>query len=49
MAKTKNVDEQKVVIPLDQTIPKIEGGKAWVISDSYLERDGKENEIIHSI
>lgn len=41
MAKTKNIDEQKVVIPLDQAIPEIEGRNAWEIPDSYLERDGK--------
>jgi type III restriction enzyme len=43
MAK-KNVivtSKQKVVIPLDQAIPEIEGRKAWVIPDSHLEKDGK--------
>lgn len=32
---------QKVVIPLDQAIPEIEGRKAWEIPELYLEKDGK--------
>lgn len=39
--KTKTVDEQKVVIPLEQAIPEIEGRKAWELPDSHLEKDGK--------
>ena len=35
------VGEQKVVIPLDQAIPEIDGRKAWEIPDCYLEKDGK--------
>jgi type III restriction enzyme len=43
MAKKKaaTVDEQKVVIPLDQAIPEIEGRKAWEIPELHLEKDGK--------
>jgi type III restriction enzyme len=43
MAKKKagTVNEQKVVIPLEQSIPEIEGRKAWEIPTSYLEKDGK--------
>ena len=43
MAKRKasTIEEQKVVIPLDQSIPEIEGRNAWEIPDSYLEKDGK--------
>lgn len=33
--------EQKVVIPLEQAIPEIEGRKAWEIPVSHLEKDGK--------
>ena len=39
--KAKTIDGQKVVIPLDQVIPEIEGRKAWEIPESYLEKDGK--------
>jgi type III restriction enzyme len=39
--KVKSVDEQKVVIPLEQAIPEIQGRKAWEIPTSYLEKDGK--------
>jgi type III restriction enzyme len=39
--KAKTIDEQKVVIPLEQAIPEIEGRNAWEIPDSYLEKDGK--------
>jgi hypothetical protein len=40
MAKKKaaTVDEQKVVIPLDQAIPEIEGRKAWEIPELHLEK-----------
>lgn len=44
MAKSKNasiIQEQRVVIPLEQAIPEIEGRKAWEIPDSHLEKDGK--------
>jgi len=43
MAKKEGgkVDEQKVVIPLDQAIPEIDGRMAWEIPDCYLEKDGK--------
>ena len=44
MAKSKKastIKEQKVVIPLEQTIPEIEGRKAWEIPTSHLEKDGK--------
>lgn len=44
MAKSKKASskkEQKVVIPLEQAIPEIEGRKAWEIPDSHLEKDGK--------
>jgi type III restriction enzyme len=44
MAKSKKastVKEQKVVIPLEQAIPEIEGRKAWEIPESHLEKDGK--------
>ena len=37
----KTVDKQRVVIPLEQKIPEIEGRRAWEIPDSYLEKDGK--------
>jgi type III restriction enzyme len=42
MAKTsKNTSKkQKVVIPLEQSIPEIEGRKPWNIPISYLEKDG---------
>jgi type III restriction enzyme len=39
--KAKTIDEQKVVIPLDQDIPEIEGRKAWEIPVSHLEKDNK--------
>lgn len=39
--KAKTVNEQRVVIPLEQAIPEIEGRKAWVIPESHLEKDGK--------
>ena len=44
MAKSKKastIKEQKVVIPLEQAIPEIEGRKAWEIPESHLEKDGK--------
>lgn len=44
MARSKKasvVNEQKVVIPLEQAIPEIEGRKAWEIPESHLEKDGK--------
>jgi type III restriction enzyme len=44
MAKSKKastINEQKVVIPLEQAIPEIEGRKAWEIPESHLEKDGK--------
>lgn len=44
MAKSKKasiINEQKVVIPLEQSIPEIEGRKAWEIPESHLEKDGK--------
>ena len=41
MKKANNINEQKVVIPLEQAIPEIEGRKAWEIPVSYLEKDGK--------
>lgn len=44
MAKSKKastVKEQKVIIPLEQAIPEIEGRKAWEIPVSHLEKDGK--------
>ncbi|HRI45653.1 MAG TPA: DEAD/DEAH box helicase family protein [Ignavibacteriaceae bacterium] len=44
MAKRKRastINEQKVVIPLEQAIPEIEGRKAWEIPVSHLEKDGK--------
>ena len=44
MAKSKKastIKAQKVVIPLEQTIPEIEGRKAWEIPTSHLEKDGK--------
>lgn len=44
MAKSKkaiSVSEQKVVIPLEQAIPEIEGRNAWEIPESHLEKDGK--------
>jgi type III restriction enzyme len=37
----KKPKQQKVVIPLEQAIPEIEGRKAWEIPESYLEKDGK--------
>lgn len=40
-AKKAKTKEQKVVIPLEQAIPEIEGRKAWEIPDSHLEKDGK--------
>src|SRR5664279_4305325 len=39
--KAKTIAEQKVVIPLEQAIPEIEGRNAWEIPTSYLEKDGK--------
>lgn len=33
--KAKNIDEQKVVIPPDQAIPKIKGRKVWEIPRSH--------------
>lgn len=39
--KAKTVDDQRVIIPLDQAIPEIEGRKSWEIPVSYLEKDGK--------
>ncbi len=39
--KSQNDGEQKVVIPLEQAIPEIEGRKAWEIPESHLEKDGK--------
>lgn len=44
MAKTRKAStlkEQKVVIPLEQSIPEIEGRKAWEMPVSHLEKDGK--------
>ncbi|HEX2867823.1 MAG TPA: DEAD/DEAH box helicase family protein [Ignavibacteriales bacterium] len=42
MAKKANSKgEKKVVIPLEQEIPEIEGRNAWEIPVSYLEKDGK--------
>jgi len=44
MAKRKSAGadkDQKVVIPLEQAIPEIEGRKAWEKPDSYLDKDGK--------
>lgn len=44
MAKSKKastIKEQKVVIPLEQSIPEIEGRKAWEIPESHLEKDGR--------
>ena len=44
MAKSKKastINEQKVVIPLEQAIPEIEGRKAWEIPELHLEKDGK--------
>jgi type III restriction enzyme len=41
MAKKRNDIEQKVVIPLEQTIPEIDGRNAWEIPTSHLEKDGK--------
>lgn len=44
MAKSKKastIKEQKVVIPLEQAIPEIEGRKPWEIPESHLEKDGK--------
>jgi type III restriction enzyme len=37
----KNTKQQKVVIPLEQAIPEIEGRKAWEIPGAHLEKDGK--------
>ena len=39
--KTAKASQQKVVIPLEQAIPEIEGRKAWEIPTSHLEKDGK--------
>ncbi len=39
--KASTIKEQKVVIPLEQSIPEIEGRKAWEIPVSHLEKDGK--------
>lgn len=39
--KARTINEQKVVIPLEQAIPEIEGRKAWEIPTSHLEKDGK--------
>lgn len=39
--KAKTIKEQKVVIPLEQAIPEIEGRKAWEIPESHLEKEGK--------
>ncbi len=36
-----NRKEQKVVIPLEQSIPEIEGRNAWEIPESHLEKDGR--------
>lgn len=44
MAKSKSSIvpiEQKVVIPLEQSIPEIAGRKAWEIPISHLEKDGR--------
>ena len=41
MKKSTRENEQKVVIPLEQAIPEIEGRKAWEIPTSHLEKDGK--------
>lgn len=35
------IDQQKVVIPLEQSIPEITGRKAWEIPNAHLEKDGK--------
>jgi type III restriction enzyme len=39
--KAKTVNEQRVVIPLEQAIPEIEGRKPWIIPNEHLEKDGK--------
>ena len=39
--KASTIKDQKVVIPLEQAIPEIEGRKAWEIPESHLEKDGK--------
>ncbi|MBK8698979.1 MAG: DEAD/DEAH box helicase family protein [Saprospiraceae bacterium] len=39
--KASTVGEQKVVIPLEQAIPEIEGRKSWESPESHLEKDGK--------
>ncbi len=36
--KAGQVNEQKVVIPLEQTIPEIEGRKAWEKPTCHLEK-----------
>ena len=43
MAKRKAaaVAKQKVVIPLDQALPEIEGRKSWELPNSHLTKDGK--------
>jgi type III restriction enzyme len=44
MAKAKRASKikvQQVVIPLEQSIPEIEGRKAWEIPTCHLEKDGK--------
>ncbi len=43
MAKSKaaSVAKQKVVIPLDQALPEIEGRKSWELPNSHLTKDGK--------
>ena len=39
--KSKPIKEQKVVIPLEQSIPEIEGRKDWEKPTCFLEKDGK--------
>ncbi len=43
MAKRKaaSVAKHKVVIPLDQALPEIEGRKSWELPSSHLTKDGK--------